>query len=281
MHMVGFDFKQSGKIMDSGNKNGEPVPPLGEGEIFYFACGPQVPCFNECCRDLNQFLTPYDVLRLARHMQMSSGDFLRAYTSTHTGPRTGLPVVCLEPVNGGQKQCPFVTPHGCRVYENRPASCRMYPLARVLRKSRRDGHLCESYALIREDHCRGFEQDRPMTVGRWIADQGLVPYNAFNDAMIDVISAARRHRPGPLGGELGRKLFFALYDIDGFRAGLVNGELLGDCRRMGLQVDPAAEAGPVGDGALLRLAMQYAAGTLCQGAGRRFPDPDHGRQPGM
>ncbi len=43
---------------------------------FRFACNPGVACFNECCRDLNQFLTPYDVLRLKRGLGLSSRQFL-------------------------------------------------------------------------------------------------------------------------------------------------------------------------------------------------------------
>ena len=35
--------------------------PLARDDQFQFACGPEVPCFNACCRDLNQFLTPYDL----------------------------------------------------------------------------------------------------------------------------------------------------------------------------------------------------------------------------
>ncbi|MEZ4604032.1 MAG: YkgJ family cysteine cluster protein [Desulfobacterales bacterium] len=35
--------------------------------------------------------------------------------------------------------CPFVTADGCRVYQNRPSSCRMYPLIRVVRRARADG----------------------------------------------------------------------------------------------------------------------------------------------
>ena len=33
---------------------------LNDKEKFCFSCHPDVPCFNECCRDLNQFLTPWN-----------------------------------------------------------------------------------------------------------------------------------------------------------------------------------------------------------------------------
>ncbi len=93
------------------------VRPIGPDETFDFSCGPHVPCFNACCRDLNQSLTPYDVLHLARHLEMGTGDFLQAHTVCYQGPETGLPVVSLKPAGGSEKKCPFVTSGGCRVYE--------------------------------------------------------------------------------------------------------------------------------------------------------------------
>ena len=236
---------------------------ISDNEVFYFSCGPQVPCYNACCRDLNQFLAPYDVLRLARHLEMHTADFLAAYTLCHDGPQTGLPVVTLKPAEPGEKQCPFVAAEGCRVYENRPGSCRMYPLARMLRRARNDGSLTESYALIREAHCRGFEQGPPMTAKQWIADQGLQPYNELNDAMIDVISVKQQYRPGPVKGDLGEKLFAALYDIDAWKTDF-RSRAADDCRQIGLSFE-APEAAD--DEEVLRFAMQYAAALLRHEAG--------------
>lgn len=240
--------------------------PIGKQEIFNFSCGPHVPCFNECCRDLNQFLTPYDVLRLARHMEMDSRDFLNTWTRTHLGPETGLPVVTLRPSKDG-KNCPFVSPEGCRVYENRPASCRMYPLARMLRRSRDNRSIDESYFLICERHCRGFEQERPVTPLRWIADQGLERYNELNDALIEVISVKQSRLPGPLGGQTAEKIFAALYDTDAFKKDL-SGQTGEECRKLGLRPDKE-DTGD--DEACVMFAIKYAACLLrheAEAAGR-------------
>ncbi len=236
----------------------DPIRPLESREVFYFSCGPHVPCFNACCRDLNQFLTPYDVLRLARHLEMDSGEFLEGYTRSHHGPQTGLPVVTLCPVAADEKRCPFVTADGCRVYENRPASCRMYPLARMLRRCRQSGQIKESYALICEDHCRGFEQKVPMTAERWIADQGLARYNELNDAMMDIVSVKQQYLPGPVAGDLAKKLYLPLYDIDGFRRKFSE-RIEPDCRRIGLETGEPAN---MGDEELLWFAMRYAGQML-------------------
>ena len=47
---------------------------------FKFSCQPGVTCFNQCCRDVNILLTPYDVLRLKNRLGISSGEFLKKYT---------------------------------------------------------------------------------------------------------------------------------------------------------------------------------------------------------
>ena len=133
----------------------EPLSPLTSTEKFRFDCHPEVPCFNQCCRDLNQFLTPYDILRLKNHFKVTSKEFLDRYTVSHVGPETGLPIITLKTEKATGFACPFVEESGCGVYENRPSSCRMYPLARMVSRSRDTGQTSELYYLIEEAHCQG------------------------------------------------------------------------------------------------------------------------------
>ncbi len=106
--------------------------PLSMDDEFQFACSPEVPCFNQCCRDINQYLTPYDIFRLKNRLKKKSGDFLKKFTVEHIGPQTGLPIVSLKALPQEDLRCPFVAEEGCQVYEDRPASCRTYPLARAV-----------------------------------------------------------------------------------------------------------------------------------------------------
>ena len=69
---------------------------LSLNDSFTFKCGSERRCFNECCRDLNQFLTPYDILRLRAHLGVTTGEFLSRHASEHTGPETGLPIITLR-----------------------------------------------------------------------------------------------------------------------------------------------------------------------------------------
>ena len=126
--------------------------PIVKEDTFCFSCSPDVPCFNECCRNLNQFLTPYDILRLKNHFGQSSGEFLGRYTSQHIGPESGLPIVTLRPFDTSELTCPFVSEKGCKVYENRPSSCRTYPLARAMARSRQTGEMTEQFVVLKESH---------------------------------------------------------------------------------------------------------------------------------
>lgn len=193
------------------------IIPLTGNTAFSFDCSPAVPCFNTCCRDLNQALAPYDILRLKNRLGFSSIQFLKTYTIRHIGPETGLPVVSLRFDNRTNRECPFVTPEGCRVYTDRPASCRLYPLARGTSRNRHSGRISEHFALIQEPHCRGFCGKTARTASGWMRDQGLEPYNRFNDLLLEMISLKNRFIPGPLEPEPESLFYTALYDIDSFR----------------------------------------------------------------
>ena len=145
--------------------------PIARRDSFGFSCSREVTCFNDCCRDLNQFLTPYDILRLKNRLNLTSAAFLDRFTVSHTGPESGLPVVTFKTDPASGHACPFVGRSGCRVYTDRPTSCRMYPLARAISRSRRSGRITEHFALLKEPHCRGHLQPRRQTVEAWMASQ--------------------------------------------------------------------------------------------------------------
>jgi Fe-S-cluster containining protein len=199
---------------------------IATDEKFAFACHRQLTCFNACCQDLNQFLTPYDIIRLKKELRLTSTEFLSRHARIHDGPQTGLPVVTLR--SRDDKRCPFVTPDGCRVYDGRPASCRMYPLARAVRRDPHNGRVTEHYAVLHEPHCRGFSEPTGQSPAQWIKAQGLADYNRFNDMMLDIISLKRRLHPGPL--DLKSRAFFQLacYDIDALRHRIASADNLMD-----------------------------------------------------
>ena len=227
-------------------------------ESFRFSCSPDVPCFNECCRDLNQFLTPYDILRLKNHLALSSGEFLRTYTSQHTGPESGLPIVTLKPNDSHKLTCPFVKDTGCRVYENRPSSCRTYPLLRAVSRSRSTGETTAQFMVLRESHCRGFEAGKTRTLQQWIDEQGLAVYNENNDTLMQIISLKNRRIPGPLDLKSSHLFHTALYDLDNFRLQIQHNGLLDNFHINPRIMDAALKS----DVVLLELGMKWIQGVL-------------------
>ena len=225
---------------------------IGLDETFRFACSPAVACFNECCRDLNQFLYPYDILRLKKILGLSSGEFLERYTTRHIGPESGLPIVALKTAETGAFACPFVTAKGCRVYADRPSSCRTYPLVRAISRCRQTGRITERFMLLHEPHCLGFNQPGKQTVRQWIKDQDIEIYNHINDRLMEIISLKSHLHPGPLGVKSQQLFYTALYDLDRFRNQLFNHELPED-----FEVPPEKLAdAETDDEALLEVAMK-------------------------
>jgi Fe-S-cluster containining protein len=217
-----------------------------------------VACFNACCRDLNQSLYPYDILRLKKKLRLSSGEFLERYTTEHIGPGSGLPIVTLKPNDAGRLTCPFVSEKGCRVYADRPASCRTYPLVRAISRCRESGRITEGFMLLKEPHCLGHNEPQRQTVRQWIEGQEIETYNSTNDKLMEIISLKSRVLPGPLDLKSRQRVYLALYDLDNFRNRFFNNGPLDK-----VDVDPQKlTAAETDDTALLEVGMQWVKQVL-------------------
>lgn len=234
------------------------MTPLFIRDTFQFSCSEQVSCFNECCQDLNQFLTPYDILRLKQRLDLPSNLFLERYTSQHIGPETGLPVITLKSDHSQQLKCPFLTVQGCSVYEDRPSSCRTYPLVRMASRSRETGEITEHYFLLKEPHCLGFNEGQTQTVYQWIKDQGLIVYNQMNDMLMEIIGLKNRLMPGHLDVKSTFLFNMACYDLDTFRSHIFDKGMLNNDN-----LDPdALDKAKHDDVELLKLGFNWIEDTL-------------------
>jgi len=170
-------------------------------------------------------------------------------------------VVSLKMVEAEDLNCPFVNPSGCTVYEDRPASCRTYPLARMaVRKPGQPG--CqEFYVLIQEAHCLGLTQARQWTVEQWQKDQGLQVYNEMNDLMLDILSLKRRGKKNLTVDE--KDLFYlACYDLDKFRDLTFEKKLWEAAALSQDRVEAIRED----DVSLLRFAIEWIKGAVFGGS---------------
>ena len=236
------------------------LKPIATDKPFRFECSPKAACFNECCQDLNQFLYPYDILRLKIRLKMVSGEFLERYTTQHIGPESGLPMVTLKTTHAQRRICPFVTKKGCRVYPDRPASCRTYPLVRAISRNRATGKVSEHFLLLKEPHCLGFDASKSQSAQQWMDDQEIEIFNHFNDQMLDIIRLKNQLRPGPLDPKSRQLFYVALYDLDRFRTRIFEDKMVDQ-----IDVDPRklAEA-RTDDTALLEIGMTWVKQDLFQ-----------------
>lgn len=75
-----------------------------------------------CCHNKLIQLNPYEIARLAKHLGISTGEFIANYM---TADKPYL----LFPQNNA---CIFLGEQGCTVHGDRPLVCRLYPLGRHL-----------------------------------------------------------------------------------------------------------------------------------------------------
>ncbi|MDD5757964.1 MAG: YkgJ family cysteine cluster protein [Desulfobulbaceae bacterium] len=164
--------------------------PLDAAASFKFHCHPGVPCFTDCCRELELALSPYDVLRLRKSLSLSANDFLERYAIIEFGPDDLYPKVYLTMIDDGRASCPFVDPStGCRVYADRPSACRTYPVGRGVSLDEQ-GTLHEQFILLHEEHCHGFAEEQTQTIANWQDDQQSKEYNRFNDLLLPLLKPA-------------------------------------------------------------------------------------------
>ena len=192
------------------------APRLSLKSKFRFSCHEGLPCFGQCCGDVNIFLTPYDVLRMKRALNLSSGEFLEKYTIPLILEDQKFPVVVLKMRDDERKSCPFVTPEGCMIYEDRPWSCRMYPLGSASPKEGEDDK--EFYFIAEEgEHCLGFKEAKEWTVEEWLIDQGVDVYNKKSQSYMEITLHRCFQEGEGLGPEKIQMFYMTCYDIDRFR----------------------------------------------------------------
>lgn len=227
---------------------------LSPNDTFRFSCHPGVSCFNQCCRDLNHFLTPYDVVRLKNRLGLSSQEFLHRYTHCHRGPRSSLPMISLKMSDQKDLKCPFVSPRGCTVYEDRPGACRTYPLGRLVARQPQSGDLKETYFLIRESHCLGFSTPKNWNSKQWADSQRLETYNKMNDLMMEVLTRKNQSGKERLTDEEADLFHMACYDLDRFREYAIQKRLSG--------IPPKGDDSGQGDVALMRFSIKWIQDAL-------------------
>jgi Fe-S-cluster containining protein len=227
----------------------EGIHPLS-GNKLRFSCHPEIPCFTACCADLHLILTPYDILRMKKRLRLSGKEFVARYTEPHEGEDSPFPMVRLKMNDDEGRRCPFVSPKGCTIYEDRPGACRLYPLGRAAA----DGTTGERefYFLVSEAHCLGFGEEREWTVEEWIKDQGVAHYNEMNRPWMEMVTSQNPRLKELTGEKLGM-FYMTSYHLDRFRDFVFQTKFL-----KVFHVSPGeAEKAATDDAELMKLGMRW------------------------
>lgn len=235
---------------------------LAGDETFQFGCHNRLACFTQCCRDINIPLTPVDVLRLSRRLELDTGVFLARHALSPFSKDLNLPVHFLKMrEDDPQKRCPFLDEEkGCGVYEDRPWSCRMYPVGLAMPPARAGETPEPLYFLFEDDFCDGGTVPREWTVDQWRKDQGILEVEELEAGYREIVS-----HPWFIGGrKLGPRrmemFHTAFFDLDKFRRFLFDSSFL---ERIELE-DGLVEKMKTDDEALLGFAPRWLRFALFQ-----------------
>ena len=182
------------------------IPFLAQGDEFKWLgctmCG-------LCCFDIDILLTPYDILRLRRHLGCTTSDLIqRGLVEIFPGGNSGLPLamVNFRKVDEKTSLCPFIAPvvdgHklreltkgkdkptpedleaasipkrlACGIYPARPAVCRSSPLGRMSVRSKDGKDTRNLFYQPPTRFCPACQGEGRVKVAKWIEDNGAQPY---------------------------------------------------------------------------------------------------------
>ena len=228
--------------------------------MLKFRCHPGISCFTQCCGTINIVLTPFDILRLRKRLNnMGAADFIHNFTNPIYLEKTDLPGVIIKLTEEGR--CPFVTPEGCIIYTDRPTACRYYPvgMANFHEAAKENETAEEFYFIVKESHCRGFEEDKMWTIREWREDQGVDVCDRMNKGWMEIIMRRKSFGLQATLSEPAKKIFFmASTDLDSFRTFVFESSFLNTY----IIDEDTIESLKIDDVALMHFSFRFLASSL-------------------
>jgi Fe-S-cluster containining protein len=196
-----------------------PGRQLAPGDEFSFRCHAGVACFNRCCRNLNLFLYPYDVVRLTHRLDITSDQFIEKYIDVVLRPDQFFPEVVLRMADNAEKTCPFLTLEGCAVYPDRPDTCRTFPIEQGAIFEHRTGSAKSVFFYRPPDFCQGQYEKQSWTISTWTHDQEASQYHRMTHRWSEIRHLFQSNPWGPEGpeGPRAKMAFMAAYNMEQFR----------------------------------------------------------------
>lgn len=207
------------KYIEEKNLDAIPGKRLKEGEHFRFQCHAALACFNRCCRNLNLFLYPYDLLRLSRRLEISTDEFIEQYVDVVLRDGHYFPEVLLRMAENDEKTCPFLSTSGCRVYPDRPDTCRTFPVEQGALYDAASGRSTAVHFFRPPDFCLGKHEEKEWTAETWAKDQEAERYHEMTMRWSEIRRLFQNDPWGAEGpqGPKAKMAFMATYNADRFR----------------------------------------------------------------
>lgn len=207
------------KYLDPEKMDSLAGRPIGPDHTFTFRCHQGLACFNRCCRNLNLFLYPYDVLRLRNNLEISADEFIERHVDVVMREGHYFPEVLLRMADNLEHTCPFLQDHGCSVYADRPDTCRSFPVEQGALFDAASGRTTAVHFFRPPDFCLGQHEPTPWTVATWTEDQEARTYHRLTARWAEIRRLFLNNPWGMEGpqGAKGKMAFMAAYNIDRFR----------------------------------------------------------------
>ncbi len=137
---------------------------LARDDAFSYRCN----ACSRCCHNKAIRVGPYEILRLARRLGMTTTEFIARHTEA------GGTVLRMQADNN--RACIFLGPQGCGVHPDRPLACRLYPLARYV-----DPHGNETFGHLAPHPETAGVYGAEGLVADYLEKQGVAPFFAMGD----------------------------------------------------------------------------------------------------
>ena len=137
---------------------------LQRDSAFSYLCN----ACSRCCHNKAIRVGPYEILRLARRLGMTTTEFIALHTEA------GGTMLRMRDENN--RACIFLSEKGCGVHPDRPLACRLYPLARWVDS---DGQ--ESFGHLTPHPKTEGMYGTGATVGDYLDQQGAAPFFDVGD----------------------------------------------------------------------------------------------------
>ena len=144
---------------------GDPI--RHRDSLFSYKCN----ICNKCCHGKGIQVNPYETMRLAECLTISTTDFREKYLY-HQFLR----------FKENSDACVFLDEKGCTVHKDRPLSCRLYPLGRARLENDEEVFI----EVTPHPESKG-EYGQELTVDTYLKGQGTEPYLKAEKAYLEVV----------------------------------------------------------------------------------------------